>query len=106
MGEESLNRLSAEPVLSVMRSFASLRMTAKDSEQQFAVNRHSQMQFHTFKRALVCNLRRARSDIEHIVRLGGWESPDMVLRYTRSVKFEDSLRLCLQKQYICYIVFT
>jgi hypothetical protein len=31
--------------------------------------------------------------VEHIMRLGGWESLDMVLRYTRSVKFEDSLRL-------------
>jgi hypothetical protein len=25
--------------------------------------------------------------------LGRWESLDMVLRYTRSVKFEESLRL-------------
>ena len=32
-------------------------------------------------------------DIEHIMRLGGWESLDMVVRYTRSVKFEGSLRL-------------
>ena len=29
----------------------------------------------------------------HIIRLGGWESLDMVLRYTRSVKWEESLRL-------------
>jgi len=28
------------------------------------------------------------------MRLGGWESLDMVLRYTRSVKFEDRLKLC------------
>ena len=27
------------------------------------------------------------------MRLGGWESLDMVLRYTRSAKFEESLRL-------------
>jgi hypothetical protein len=27
------------------------------------------------------------------MRLGGWESLDMVLRYTRSMKFEESLRL-------------
>jgi hypothetical protein len=27
------------------------------------------------------------------MRLGGWESLDMVLRYTRSVRFEESLRL-------------
>jgi hypothetical protein len=26
-------------------------------------------------------------------RLGGWESLDMVLRYTRSVKFEERLRV-------------
>lgn len=26
--------------------------------------------------------------------LGGWESLDVVLRYTRSVKFEDSLKVC------------
>jgi len=31
-------------------------------------------------------------DVEHIMRLGGWENLDMVLRYTRSVKFEDSLK--------------
>ena len=33
------------------------------------------------------------TDVEHIMRLGGWESLDMVLRYTRSVRFEESLRL-------------
>jgi hypothetical protein len=27
------------------------------------------------------------------MRLGGWESLDMVLRYRRSVRFEESLRL-------------
>jgi hypothetical protein len=27
------------------------------------------------------------------MRLGGWESLDMVLRYTRSVKFQESLRV-------------
>jgi len=32
-------------------------------------------------------------DVEYIMRLGGWESLDMVVRYTRSVKFEESLRL-------------
>jgi hypothetical protein len=35
----------------------------------------------------------AGSNVEHIVRLGRWESIAMVERYTRSVKFEDSLRL-------------
>jgi hypothetical protein len=32
-------------------------------------------------------------DVEHIMRLGGWESLDMVVRYTRSVRFEESLTL-------------
>jgi len=27
------------------------------------------------------------------MRIGGWESLDMVLRYMRSVKFEESVRL-------------
>jgi integrase len=48
---------------------------------------------HTFRRTFASNLHRAGLDIEHIMRLGGWESLDMVLRYTRSVKFEDSLKL-------------
>jgi integrase len=48
---------------------------------------------HTFRRTFASNLHRAGIDIEHIMRLGGWESLDMVLRYTRSVKFEDSLKI-------------
>ena len=48
---------------------------------------------HTFKRTFASNLHRAGLDVEHIMRLGGWESLDMVLRYTRSVKFEESLKL-------------
>jgi integrase/recombinase XerD len=51
---------------------------------------------HTFRRTFASNLHRAGLDVEHIMRLGGWESLDMVLRYTRSVKFEDSLRLYQQ----------
>ena len=31
--------------------------------------------------------------VEHIMRLEGWESLDVVLRYTRSVKFDESLKL-------------
>jgi hypothetical protein len=27
--------------------------------------------------------------VEHIMRLEGWESLDVVLRYTRSVKFDE-----------------
>jgi len=38
-------------------------------------------------------LHRAGMDIEHIMRLGGWESLDMMVRYTKSVKFEESLKL-------------
>lgn len=48
---------------------------------------------HTFRRTFASNLHRAGLDVEHIMRLGGWEGLDMVLRYTRSVKFEDSLKL-------------
>ncbi len=48
---------------------------------------------HTFRRTFASNLHRNGLDIEHIMRLGGWENLDMVVRYTRSVKFEESLRL-------------
>ena len=48
---------------------------------------------HTFRRAFASNLHRKGLDVEHIMRLGGWEDLEMVLRYTRSVKFEDSLKL-------------
>ena len=48
---------------------------------------------HTFRRTFASNLYRAGLDVEYIMRLGGWESLDMMLRYTRSVKFEESLRL-------------
>jgi len=54
---------------------------------------------HTFRRTFVSNLHRAGLDVEHIMRLGGWESLDMVLRYTRSVKFEESLRLYQRIEY-------
>lgn len=48
---------------------------------------------HTFRRTFASNLHRAGLDVEHIMRLGGWESLDMVVRYTRSVKFEESLKV-------------
>ena len=32
-------------------------------------------------------------DVEHIMRLGGWESLDMVVRYMRSVRYEEILRV-------------
>ena len=44
---------------------------------------------HTFRRTFASNLHREGVDVEHIMRLGGWETLDMVVRYTRSVKFED-----------------
>jgi integrase/recombinase XerD len=48
---------------------------------------------HTFRRTFASNLHRKGVDVEHIMRLGGWETLDMVVRYTRSVKFEDSLKV-------------
>ena len=47
----------------------------------------------SFRRTFASNLHRAGLDVEHIMRLGGWESLDIVVRYTRSVKFEESPRL-------------
>ena len=37
---------------------------------------------HTFRRTFASNLHRKGVDIEHIMRLGGWETLEMVLRYT------------------------
>jgi site-specific recombinase XerD len=48
---------------------------------------------HTFRRTFASNLHRKGVDVEHIMRLGGWETLEMVVRYTKSVKFEDSLRV-------------
>jgi site-specific recombinase XerD len=48
---------------------------------------------HTFRRTFASNLHRQGLAVEHIMRLGGWENLDTVVRYTRSVKFEDSFRL-------------
>jgi len=48
---------------------------------------------HTFRRTFASNLHRKGVDVEHIMRLGGWETLDMVVRYTKSVKFEDSLKM-------------
>lgn len=56
---------------------------------------------HTFRRTFASNLHRAGIDVEHIMRLGGWESLDMVLRYTRSIKFEDSLKIYQSIQNKC-----
>jgi len=48
---------------------------------------------HTFRRVFASNLHRRGLDVEHIMCLGGWESLDMVLRYTKSARFEENLRL-------------
>jgi len=48
---------------------------------------------HTFRRSFASILAKRGVDSLHIMRLGRWESISMVERYTRSVKFEDSLKL-------------
>lgn len=47
---------------------------------------------HTFRRTFACLLRNAGVDTLTIQNLGRWESTDMVLRYTRSISFQDSLK--------------
>ncbi len=47
---------------------------------------------HTFRRTFASILAKRGVDSLHIMRLGRWESLAMVERYTRSVKFEDSMR--------------
>ena len=47
---------------------------------------------HTFRRTFASILAKRGVDSLHIMRLGRWESMAMVERYTRSVKFDDSLR--------------
>jgi len=48
---------------------------------------------HTFRRTFASLLAKRGVDSLHIMRLGRWESIAMVERYTRSVGFEDSLRV-------------
>ena len=48
---------------------------------------------HTFRRTFACLLRKAGVDTMTIKDLGRWESLEMVQRYTRSVSFNDSLKL-------------
>jgi len=48
---------------------------------------------HTFRRTFASVLSKRGVDSLHIMRLGRWESIQMVERYTRSVQFEDSLKL-------------
>jgi site-specific recombinase XerD len=47
---------------------------------------------HTFRRTFASILAKRGVDALHIKRLGRWESMVMVEHYTRSVKFEDSMR--------------
>jgi len=48
---------------------------------------------HTFRRTFASILAKRGVDSLHIMRLGRWESMAMVERYTRSVRFEDSLKM-------------
>ena len=48
---------------------------------------------HTFRRTFACLLRKAGVDSLTIKDLGRWESIEMVQRYTRSIRFRDSLKL-------------
>ena len=48
---------------------------------------------HTFRRSFASILAKRGVDSLHIMRLGRWESISMVDKYTKSVRFEDSLRL-------------
>jgi site-specific recombinase XerD len=48
---------------------------------------------HVFRRTFASILAKRNVDSLHIMRLGRWSSVAMVERYTRSVKFEDSLKL-------------
>ena len=47
---------------------------------------------HTFRRTFASVLARRGVDSLHIMRLGRWETLAMVDRYTKSVKFEDSMK--------------
>jgi site-specific recombinase XerD len=48
---------------------------------------------HTFRRTFATILAKRGVDCLHIMRLGRWASLQMVQHYTRSVQFEDSLKL-------------
>ena len=48
---------------------------------------------HVFRRTFACLLRKSGLDTMTIKDLGRWESLEMVQRYTRSISFQDSLRL-------------
>jgi len=47
---------------------------------------------HSFRRGFACNLHRKGLSTLDIMHLGGWQDLSMVLRYTRSITFEDCLQ--------------
>ncbi|MCK5316456.1 MAG: tyrosine-type recombinase/integrase, partial [Anaerolineales bacterium] len=47
---------------------------------------------HAFRRGFACNLHRKGLSTLDIMHLGGWEDLSMVLRYTRSITFDDCLK--------------
>jgi len=47
---------------------------------------------HSFRRGFACNLHRKGLSTLDIMHLGGWQDLSMVLRYTRSITFEDCLK--------------
>jgi integrase len=47
---------------------------------------------HSFRRGFACNLHRKGLSTLDIMHLGGWSDLSMVLRYTRSITFEDCLK--------------
>jgi integrase/recombinase XerC/integrase/recombinase XerD len=47
---------------------------------------------HSFRRGFACNLHRRGLSTLDIMHLGGWQDLSMVLRYTRSITFEDCLK--------------
>ena len=46
---------------------------------------------HSFRRGMACSLHRKGLSTLDIMHLGGWEDLDMVLKYTRSITFDDCL---------------
>jgi integrase len=46
---------------------------------------------HSFRRGFACNLHRKGLSTLDIMHLGGWSDLSMVLRYTRSITFEDCM---------------
>jgi site-specific recombinase XerD len=47
---------------------------------------------HSFRRGFACNLHRKGLSTLDIMHLGGWNDLSMVLRYTRSITFDDCLK--------------